>query len=54
MRRHRRQRYDPDHPQRDQTYYVCCWGCKQAFNENPEMILAEYRERLAKRSADAK
>jgi YHS domain-containing protein len=37
-----------------QTYYVCCSGCKQAFHENPEKILAEYRERLAKRAADAK
>jgi YHS domain-containing protein len=37
-----------------QTYYVCCSGCKQAFNENPEKILAEYRERLAKRNKDAK
>ena len=26
-----------------QTYYVCCSGCKQAFNDNPEKILAEYR-----------
>jgi YHS domain-containing protein len=33
-----------------QTYYVCCSGCKQAFNENPEKILAEYRDRLAKRN----
>jgi YHS domain-containing protein len=37
-----------------QTYYVCCSGCKQAFNENPEKILAEYRERIAKRNSDAK
>ena len=37
-----------------QTYYVCCSGCKQAFNENPEKILAEYRERLAKRNGEAK
>jgi YHS domain-containing protein len=37
-----------------QTYYVCCSGCKQAFDENPEKILAEYRERVAKRAADAK
>jgi YHS domain-containing protein len=37
-----------------QTYYVCCSGCKQAFDENPEKILAEYRERIAKRNSDAK
>jgi YHS domain-containing protein len=37
-----------------QTYYVCCSGCKQAFTENPEKILAEYRERLAKRNAESK
>jgi YHS domain-containing protein len=37
-----------------QTYYVCCSGCRQAFNENPEKILAEYRARLAKRNQDAK
>jgi YHS domain-containing protein len=33
-----------------QTYYVCCSGCKQAFDENPEKILAEYRARLAARN----
>jgi YHS domain-containing protein len=33
-----------------QTYYVCCTGCKQAFNENPEKILAEYRARLEARN----
>lgn len=37
-----------------QTYYVCCSGCKQAFDEDPEKILAEYRQRLAKRNAEAK
>ncbi len=37
-----------------QTYYVCCSGCKQAFHENPEKILAEYRARLAKRNAESK
>jgi hypothetical protein len=24
------------------TYYVCCSGCRDAFNENPEKILKEY------------
>lgn len=28
-----------------QTYYVCCTGCRDYFNENPEAVLAEYRER---------
>lgn len=30
-----------------QTYYVCCTGCKQAFEADPEKILREYRERVA-------
>ena len=30
-----------------QTYYVCCSGCKEAFKDNPEQIIAEYKERLA-------
>jgi hypothetical protein len=30
-----------------ETYYVCCTGCKQAFDDDPEKILAEYRERIA-------
>jgi hypothetical protein len=28
-----------------QTYYVCCSGCKQAFDADPEGILAEYAAR---------
>ncbi|MCP4171901.1 MAG: hypothetical protein GY758_14135 [Fuerstiella sp.] len=28
------------------TYYVCCQGCVQAFNEAPEAILADYRASL--------
>jgi YHS domain-containing protein len=27
------------------AYYVCCSGCKDLFNENPEAILAEAAER---------
>ncbi len=27
------------------TYYVCCSGCKELFEAEPEKILAEYRER---------
>ena len=33
------------------TYYVCCSGCKQAFEDDPERILAEYRARLRKEQA---
>ncbi len=25
-----------------QTYYVCCGGCRDAFNENPAKIIKEY------------
>jgi hypothetical protein len=25
------------------TYYVCCSGCRDAFNDNPAKIIAEYR-----------
>jgi len=27
------------------TYYVCCSGCRDAFNENPAKIVAEYKVR---------
>jgi YHS domain-containing protein len=37
-----------------QTYYVCCSGCKQAFNENPEKILVEYRQRIEARNKSSK
>ena len=30
-----------------QTYYVCCTGCRDAFNENPAKIIAEYKKRKA-------
>jgi YHS domain-containing protein len=30
------------------TYYVCCSGCRDLFQENPEAILAESRKRTAK------
>ncbi len=29
------------------TYYVCCSGCRDLFNDDPETVLAEYRERKA-------
>ena len=35
-----------------QTYYVCCSGCKDAFEENPEKILKEFEARKAKKKAD--
>lgn len=30
------------------TYYVCCSGCRDAFNENPAKILAEYKAKKRK------
>ena len=27
------------------TYYVCCTGCRDYFNENPAKVLAEYAAR---------
>lgn len=30
------------------TYYVCCTGCRDAFNENPAKIIKEYEERKKK------
>ncbi len=32
------------------TYYVCCSGCVQAFNADPEAIIAEYRQSLKQSS----
>lgn len=32
------------------TYYVCCEGCKQAFESDPEGTLTAYRERLKQKS----
>ena len=34
------------------TYYVCCTGCRDYFNDHPEEVLAEYRARLAERKKD--
>ncbi len=28
-----------------QTYWVCCGGCRDAFNENPEKEIAAYKKR---------
>jgi hypothetical protein len=33
------------------TYYVCCSGCRELFESDPERVLAEYRERLAEKKA---
>ena len=32
------------------TYFVCCEGCKQAFEADPEGTLKAYRERLKQKS----
>jgi hypothetical protein len=29
------------------TYYVCCSGCKDAFNEEPEKYIAEFEKKRA-------
>jgi hypothetical protein len=31
------------------TYYVCCSGCRDAFNDNPAKIIAEYLQKKKKR-----
>ncbi len=31
------------------TYYVCCSGCRDAFNENPAKIVAEYMKKKKKK-----
>jgi hypothetical protein len=30
-----------------ETFYVCCTGCRDAFNENPEKYVAEYKAKKA-------
>jgi len=32
-----------------QTYYVCCTGCRDAFEEDPDGVIADYKARLAER-----
>lgn len=34
-----------------ETYYVCCGGCRELFEEDPEGVLEDYRQRLAERKA---
>ena len=36
-----------------ETYYVCCTGCLQAFQEDPAGVVAEYKKKLADRKKDA-
>lgn len=37
-----------------QTYYVCCTGCRDYFNDGPAKVLAEYRQRLEERKKKEK
>ncbi|MCE9603637.1 MAG: YHS domain-containing protein [Planctomycetia bacterium] len=32
------------------TYYVCCTGCKDLFEAEPEKTIAEYEARKAKKA----
>ncbi len=34
------------------TYYVCCGGCRDLFNDDPAGVLADYRERKAAERAE--
>jgi YHS domain-containing protein len=36
------------------TYYVCCSGCRAAFQEDPEGIIAEAAERTKKEASEKK
>ena len=33
------------------TYYVCCTGCRDAFNDDPVGILADYRAKLVQKKS---
>ena len=35
------------------TYFVCCTGCRQAFEDDPAGIIAEFRARLEERKRSA-
>ena len=37
-----------------ETYWVCCTGCRDAFNDDPEGVLADYRKKLEERKAGKK
>jgi YHS domain-containing protein len=34
------------------TYYVCCGGCRDYFNDDPKQAIAEYHERKAEEKAE--
>lgn len=34
------------------TFYVCCSGCKEYFDDDPAKVVAEYKERVAERKAE--
>ncbi len=34
------------------TYYFCCTGCRDLFKQDPEGVLAEYRQRKAQEQKD--
>lgn len=36
------------------AYYVCCEGCKQAFDADPAGTIQDYRDRLSKESGGSK
>jgi YHS domain-containing protein len=35
------------------TYWFCCTGCRDAFNDDPETIIAQAEKKAAKKKADA-
>ncbi len=35
------------------TYWFCCTGCRDAFNDDPDAIIAQAEERAAKKKAEA-
>ena len=37
-----------------ETYWVCCTGCRDAFNDDPEGVLGDYRKKLEERKAGKK
>jgi YHS domain-containing protein len=37
-----------------QTYHVCCTGCRDAFNDNPDKYLKEFAERKAQEAKEKK
>lgn len=37
-----------------ETYWVCCTGCRDAFNDDPEGVLADYKKKLDEKKAQLK